>query len=125
MAEWPHIVRSHIINTKINKSGIYGVVFFVNGKEHAVIVDDMFACNDFGNHHFAQPRNGKLWVMIMEKAWAKMHGSYQRISGGQPHLVWNYFTNMPAYVMSFREQNGDMDKVWDRITFCEYKDYAM
>jgi calpain-15 len=33
---------------------------------------------------FCQPRNNEIWVLILEKAWAKANGSYANINSGMP-----------------------------------------
>lgn len=31
---------------------------------------------------FSRANGKEMWVIILEKAWAKIHGSFERISGG-------------------------------------------
>tara|TARA_B110000285_G_C14814185_1_gene463402 strand:- start:210 stop:359 length:150 start_codon:yes stop_codon:yes gene_type:complete len=48
-----------------------------------VLVDNYIPCDqDEGEPIFANSRNGDLWVLLLEKAWAKLHGSYMRIENG-------------------------------------------
>lgn len=47
------------------------VMFYLNGVETPVIVDDHFPTK-FGRAVFASSRDGELWVMLLEKAWAKL-----------------------------------------------------
>ena len=113
MAEYPERVRARFINKSINKSGIYGVVLYISGEEHVIIVDDLVPCWQGGSPICCKFRNDKLWVILMEKVWAKMHGSYVRTWGGWPHFVWPYFTGMPAYIMPHKEVSKE--DLWDRI----------
>ena len=61
--------------------GIYGVKFFVMGRWITVYVDDHFPCIRGANGKwkpvFASPKGAVLWPMIFEKAFAKMHRSYE------------------------------------------------
>ena len=42
-----------------------------------VVVDDYFPCGDDGQLLAAQPAGGvEIWVMVLEKCWAKLYGSY-------------------------------------------------
>jgi calpain-15 len=51
-----------------------------------VIVDDYFPVNQRGEPIFAKPSgNREIWVMILEKCWAKLNGSYADIEGGLPY----------------------------------------
>ena len=48
-----------------------------------VIVDDYIPVNQQGDPLFAKPAaNREIWVMILEKCWAKLHGSYGAVVGG-------------------------------------------
>ena len=60
--------------------------FWINGVETPVYVDDYFPCKYGEDSAFARCKNNsdELWVTLMEKGWAKMNGSYDRISGGSP-----------------------------------------
>ena len=73
MAEYETRVKARFYTQKVNKAGIYLMSFFVNGVEKPVIVDDWFPVN----HHtkkpvFSSSKDEELWVMLMEKAWAKL-----------------------------------------------------
>jgi calpain-15 len=52
-----------------------------------VLVDDYFPCYPDGHPSapgpcFSRTKGHELWVLILEKAWAKLHGSYQNIISG-------------------------------------------
>ena len=34
--------------------------------------------------------------MLLEKAWAKLFGSYRRTQNGWPHVAFNHLTGVPA-----------------------------
>lgn len=64
--------------------GIYCVQFYKDGKWQKYLVDDLLPCNPqsakllFGRCM----QQNEMWVPIVEKAFAKMHGSYANIVGG-------------------------------------------
>lgn len=66
----------------INTAGIYLMKFYINGIQSPVIVDDYFPTKN-KRPCYASTRDGELWVMLLEKAWAKLYGSYSRIESGQ------------------------------------------
>ncbi|XP_008787933.1 calpain-type cysteine protease ADL1-like [Phoenix dactylifera] len=72
-----------IITTEYNEEGIYTVRFCVQGEWVPVVVDDWIPCESPGKPAFATSRKyNELWVSILEKAYAKLHGSYEALEGG-------------------------------------------
>ena len=45
---------------------------------------------------FAKPVNNAIWVMIIEKAWAKLYKSYQALSGGRVDEALKCLTGAPT-----------------------------
>ena len=45
---------------------------------------------------FSQAKEGELWPSILEKAWAKVHGSYQAIESGDPGSTLRDLTGAPS-----------------------------
>ncbi|KAJ6387737.1 hypothetical protein OIU77_026335 [Salix suchowensis] len=72
-----------IITPEYNEEGIYTVRFCIQGDWVPVVVDDWIPCESPGKPAFATSRKGnELWVSILEKAYAKLHGSYEALEGG-------------------------------------------
>ena len=84
------------VTKEINKAGIYLVRFFLNGQETPVIVDDHLPCTKQGKPAFATCRDGELWVSLLEKAWAKLHGTYARTEGGLPCFAASHIMGVPS-----------------------------
>ena len=78
---FPYLARV-FLTKEVNKAGVYSLRLFKNGKPHVVVVDDNFLTYK-GRPAFASSENKReLWVMLLEKAYAKMHGSYEAIECG-------------------------------------------
>ena len=58
--------------------------------------------------------------MLLEKAWAKIHGSYERIIGGQAHETLRDITGAPAF-----EYLSSDELTWQRILDADQKGYMM
>ncbi|KAL9386177.1 hypothetical protein Peur_019301 [Populus x canadensis] len=72
-----------IITPEYNEEGIYTVRFCIQGDWVPVVVDDWIPCESPGKPAFATSQKGnELWVSILEKAYAKLHGSYEALEGG-------------------------------------------
>ena len=55
----------------------------LQGEWVPVVVDDWIPCESPGKPAFATSRKGnELWVSVLEKAYAKLHGSYEALEGG-------------------------------------------
>lgn len=48
--------------------------------------------------------------MLLEKAWAKIHGSYDRIIGGNCHLALRDLTGAPSFEFESRD-----DDSWQKV----------
>ena len=67
-----------------------------DGLQHKFVrisVDDRFPCSPLsgkgargGKPLFTNPNGGEIWVCLLEKAFAKLSGSYANIEGG--HVLW-------------------------------------
>ena len=83
-AEKGYRIRRIFISNKVVKEGIYAVKMTKNGASVVVIIDDHIPCRN-KSPVFSAAHGNELWVLIMEKAWAKLHNCYHRIIGGQCH----------------------------------------
>ena len=62
-------------------ASVYSVRLFIDGKHRYIIVDDWIPVDCDGNPVFSRIASeaGGAWLMLLEKALAKAHGSYQAI----------------------------------------------
>lgn len=97
LAEVPERIADMFVTKDLNAAGIYMVKFYINGIQHPVIVDDHLPCSGrSGKPAFATSQDAELWVSILEKAWAKLHGSYARTEGGLPCFAANHLVGVPS-----------------------------
>ncbi|KAF1763092.1 hypothetical protein GCK72_011357 [Caenorhabditis remanei] len=86
-------------------SGIVPVRLFIGGQWEVVKID--YHLPQYRNRErFAGVLNNQFWVSFIEKAYAKIQGSYANLKGGFSHEAFKYFTGFPAY----REK---VDKLWN------------
>ena len=68
---------------QLSPQGAYGVKLCKDGLWRAIVVDDFFPATNHGRRlAFAEPTRDQLWVPLLEKAMAKLHGSYRAIESG-------------------------------------------
>lgn len=98
IAENPRRIKSFFRNNIENDKGVYCVTFFYKGVETDVIVDDYFPVLTAANvPAFSRCVGPELWVLLLEKAYAKLHGSYAAIEGGNPGVALADLTGGPSY----------------------------
>ena len=68
----------------------------VDGEKKEVLIDDYLVCNKFMRPAFSKAPNNKLWVAIIEKLWAKIHGSYGSIENGNSCTTLRDLTGAPT-----------------------------
>jgi calpain-15 len=76
MSEYPELAKSIFLTKEKNDVGIYAVKFFVRGKPWVVTVDDNVMMYSKAPNFALIGDNDALWVPILQKAWAKVKGSY-------------------------------------------------
>lgn len=96
LAENPERIRKLFLNKEPNDVGVYGAEMYKNGEKMAVVIDDLIPCK--GNQvAFARANGPELWVILLEKMWAKLHGCYDRIAGGLEYETIRDLSGAPGY----------------------------
>lgn len=71
----------------------------------------------------------ELWIPLIEKAWAKYLGSYQRADGGGSVAdVFHTFTGTPTlrFTHSKNRNNETLkNKTWEILKYCDARDFMM
>ena len=120
MAEKPDRIRKLFLSDEINEAGVYGVRITKNGIYQEVVLDDHVPVYK-DKPAFSNTKGVELWVVLLEKAWAKVHGSYERIEAGQAHLTMRDLTGAPAYEYFIENTPG----MFDLILAADKKDYII
>lgn len=108
---------------------------YINGEKRTVVVDDYFPYNNktyrwafsksvdqFSSESFT--RINEIWVLILEKAWAKIYGSYQRIENGTAGEAMYPLTGCPQKQF-IHDDIKDPEDFWQRIKNADWKKYPM
>ena len=69
------------VQREILAEAIYAVDMTKSGAKVHIVLDDFVPCKDH-RPCFSSANGNELWVILLEKAWAKLHGSYARIISG-------------------------------------------
>lgn len=82
---------------------MYAVKICKNGEWKEVVIDDYIPCRH-GKPCFSNAHGNELWVLLLEKAWAKLHGSYERIEAGFAEHVLHDLTGAPSEVIETEDE---------------------
>lgn len=102
-------------------SGCHEVRLFLDGRWRAVLVDDWLPTTekqrrpDGTGLAYGRCTNQQLWVSFIEKAYAKAHGAYRFISGGETSEALLELTGAPTEVINFQGPSFDPDLFWARL----------
>lgn len=95
-----------------NEQCIYAVSLYKNGLPIAVVLDDFIVCKN-AQPAFSKAAGCEIWVLLLEKAWAKIHGSFHRIIGGMSHLTMRDLTGAPGYEYEIKKTPELFDIILD------------
>eukprot|EP00347_Sterkiella_histriomuscorum_P016663 403352333 len=119
LAENPQRIRRLFVTDQINEYGVYGVRICKNGEWREIVIDDRIPCQR-GEPAFSKAIGNELWVPLMEKAWAKLHGSYDRVEAGFAENALRDLTGAPCEVIDSDEPN-----LWSKLMEAEKKGFLI
>ncbi|ETN06475.1 hypothetical protein PPTG_12597 [Phytophthora nicotianae INRA-310] len=103
-----------------NEEGVYAVRFWRNNRSRVVVVDDYIPCSQYGKPVFGSftGSNGKfeIWSLLVEKAYAKLHGGYETIVGGQEgYALQDLYGGVPSRY-KLQEKCPNEEVAWQAIS---------
>ena len=107
MAEKPERIRKLFLTQDVNQYGVYSIMLIKNGQVREVVIDDKIPVH-YDELVFSRSHGPELWVMLLEKAWAKVHGCYHNIARGSTVSTLADLTGAPAYSSNIAEESGDI-----------------
>ena len=92
----------NFLTQEVNDAGCYAVRFIIDGQPRIIVIDDYFpfTTNRAGGETFAfckrKSEENEIWVQIIEKAWAKLCGSYESSEMGRSSEFFENFDGTPT-----------------------------
>jgi len=135
VAEKEYLVRQLLPHTELNEKGCYQVNLCLDGKWEPIIVDSHLPVV-FGGRivdplrggttssqdmdttvhpAFCAVPKGQLWPALIEKAYAKVHGSYEQLSGGFIQEGFQDMTGAPTETLVFHGKDCNSEDLWARL----------
>eukprot|EP00386_Alphamonas_edax_P009645 GDKI01031619.1.p1 GENE.GDKI01031619.1~~GDKI01031619.1.p1 ORF type:complete len:423 (-),score=94.53 GDKI01031619.1:720-1988(-) len=119
IAEFPQAVIDLFETKTLTPDGKYVIRLFDTKKKQweRITIDDFIPCEpckwweENPTPLMAQPKGGEIWVLLLEKAFAKWCGSYGRLDGGYSVYAWGAMTGCDDLWLWSRELDGN---TWQR-----------
>lgn len=124
LAEYPERVKRCILSKSINNAGIYCVQICVTGIWEDVIIDDEFPMQmGEDKPSFVSSKSGEIWVMIIEKAYAKVYGGFNNIAGGLVDCALFDITGAPTTFFMSKQLSPDVH--WRQLLEADRNRFVM
>ena len=121
IAENQNRIRKLFVTKQKNPYGLYCVRLCVMGEWQEIVMDDLFPCyNRRRGPCFTRGSGKELWVLLLEKAWAKIYGNYLRIEGGLTKEALHNLTGAPAETIFMSEE-----RLWNTMIEGERHNWIM
>lgn len=128
VAQRHDLIAKLFVDTARNRAGCCCLRLFMDGEWKSIEIDDLLPVT-------SQPRREnlafetklafcrcgsatgeqQLWASLVEKAYAKCHGSYQAISGGQVAEALLDLTGAPTEMIYLGDDQFDSEWMWARL----------
>ncbi len=124
ITERPKMLEHILLTKTMNKEGVYLVRLCHNGLWKTVLVDDCFPCTQYKQLAFTQANRYQLYVPLIEKACAKLFGSYADLISGQMKEGLQLLTGAPCdcILLNSKDNNHEKEMIWAKLlSACEFR----
>ena len=131
LAEFPQLVMNLFEEQSKDSSeaGVYKLRLCKNGQWVTVTVDDFFPCFPGAGPSYSRGHGNELWVLLLEKAYAKLHGCYAQIKMGWAYEAMIDLTGAPYKTIRFEDEdvqktikNGEL---WRNLVHWDQEGFIM
>ena len=110
VSQQPNLIKRMFITREYNETGIYSVKIYINGAFKIIEIDDYIPVDKTTKTPlFAQMQTSNIWPMLLEKAWAKVNGSYEDIISGNPKEAMKFLTPFVSKMITINDSNTNID----------------
>jgi hypothetical protein len=118
IAAYPQVVENLFDTRQVSSDGKYTISLFdaKSSKWTKLCIDDYIPCEQrawwakAAKPLFAQSKTGIIWPMLLEKAFAKLWGSYGALQGGVPTDAWMAMTGCPTQLQFLKQSDWKLYK---------------
>ena len=129
IAERPSLVERLFVTKDYSPNGVYRLKLCKNGEWVTITIDDYFPCFPLGGPIFSKNHGNELWLLLLEKAYAKLHGNYFSLRGGYASEALMDLTGCPTATYAFDDDEIKVKieslSFWDEIKNWEDEGYLL
>ena len=124
LAEYPERIQRLLLTKTDTPEHVYAVALNYCGNWKKIHLDGKFPVKRH-SLAFAHTKSAEIWVMLLEKAYAKLYGGYWNIgNGGVPGLALKDLTGAPCETDRIGPDT-DTEDLWSYIDICQRSRYVM
>ena len=124
VSEHPERIERLLIQRKRSPKGGYCVALCITGEFREFFLDDMIP-TERGRIAFASSKEGELWSILIEKAYAKAYGGFWNMgSGGTSNNALFDLTGAPCEVVTFKDEQ-ERRGLFKKLLEADKKKYIM
>jgi len=120
LAAYTNRIQEIFITKEKNKAGCYALRVYISGLLGTVVVDDFLPCMMYTNMlAFTRAFKNDIWVLLLEKAWAKINHNYYNIEEGSMLESFSFLTGAPTSYLCADDLSKTTEelkrKIWYKI----------
>lgn len=124
LTEFPTLIHQIFRSKEISPHGYYEIVLFIDGEWQIIFLDDFFpVIKGTKNFAFSRPNGNELWVLLLEKAWAKVNGGYANIISGMPTDTLAALTGFAT--QKLHHESIPLEELWEFLKKADESDKIM
>ncbi|KAJ8298501.1 hypothetical protein KUTeg_025032 [Tegillarca granosa] len=99
------LLEKIIVTKSFCPQGAYMVRLCKDGYWKIILIDDLFPCDQYDRLLYSKGKRRQLWVPLIEKAAAKLHGCYEALTSGRTIEALSLLTGEPCERLDLHGRN--------------------
>lgn len=117
LVERKELIRTVLLTHQLCSQGVYQVRLCKDGRWTTVLIDDFVPCDEWGQLLYSEASRKQLWIPLIEKAVAKIHGCFEALERGSTTEGLATLTGAPCESIPLQccEDERDTDLIWAKL----------